>query len=140
MKRTLGYLIGCTVFCTVLNAASLDAATIRVPADQPTIQAAINAASNGDVVQVARGTYIENIDFMGKAIRVVSEQGPEVTIIDGNQAGSVVTFKSHETRDAVLSGFTLQNGMNTFDGGGILVSFASPTIVGNIITDNRAGG
>src|SRR5947208_12634307 len=44
------------------------AATINVPAGQPTIQAAINAASNGDTVLVAPGIYYENINFMGKQI------------------------------------------------------------------------
>ena len=53
------------------------AAIINVPADQPTIQAGINAAVNGDTVLVAPGTYIENIDFIGKAITVKSSGGRE---------------------------------------------------------------
>ena len=39
------------------------ASTIHVPADQPTIQAAINAAAKGDTVLVSPGTYVENINF-----------------------------------------------------------------------------
>jgi hypothetical protein len=50
--------------------------TIHVPADQPTIQKAINVAANGDTVLVAPGTYVENIDFSGKVITVVSSNGP----------------------------------------------------------------
>ena len=46
---------------------------IYVPDDQPTIQAGINAASDGDIVGVADGIYYENIRFMGKAITVASE-------------------------------------------------------------------
>jgi hypothetical protein len=119
------------------------AAVLRVPADHPTIQAAINAAANGDTVQVAPGYYFENINFLGKAIRVTSEQGPQVTVIDGNQAGSVVTFASGETAQAVLNGFTLQNGLPTaaagYRGGGVRIQSSSPTITANLIRNNSAG-
>ena len=118
------------------------AATINVPADQPTIQAAINIASNGDTVLVAPGTYYENINFMGKAITVTSSGGPSVTTINGNAAGSVVTFNSNEGTNSLLSGFTITNGIgsNNANGGGISISLASPTIKGNVITMNSAGG
>jgi nitrous oxidase accessory protein NosD len=116
-------------------------ATIRVPADYASIQQAIGAAASGDTVTVAPGTYYETIDFLGKNITVASEQGPEVTIIDGHDAGSVVSFKSGETRSAVLSGFTLRGGyMNVFGGGGVAILSASPTIRDNIIRDNHACG
>lgn len=59
-------------------------ATIVVPDDYPTIQDAIDAASGGDTVLVKPNTYVESIDFTGKAITVVSEQGANGTIIDGN--------------------------------------------------------
>src|SRR5437016_467439 len=118
--------------------------TIHVPADQPTIQAAINAASNGDTVLVAPGTYLENINFNGKAITVTSSGGPSVTIIDGGGKGSVVTFITGETTSSVLSGFTIRNGQSASgtpgfgSGGGILIKGASPTIRSNVITGNHA--
>ena len=64
------------------------AATIHVPADWPTIQAAINVAVGGDEIIagdeniVAPGTYFENINFLGKAITLRSSDGPLMTIID----------------------------------------------------------
>jgi hypothetical protein len=112
--------------------------TIHVPADQPSIQAAINAAANGDMVLVSSGTYTENINFGGKAITVTSVSGNTVTIIDGGAAGSVVTFKSGEGLASVLSGFTIQNGKTSSSGAGIEINNASPTITGNIVTKNHA--
>lgn len=118
------------------------AKVINVPADYPTIQDAINAANNGDSVVVAAGTYTENINFTGKAITVTSSGGPKTTIIDGNQAGPVATFATSETTASVLNGFTLENGTSTFnsgyDGGGVYISGASPTITKNIIQNNTA--
>ena len=118
--------------------AVCDAATIRVPADAATIQQAIDAAAAGDTVLVSPGTYVENITFRGKAIAVASEQGPEVTIIDGNRAGSVVTFASGENRNSVLEGFTIRNGANNFSGGGVLIQNSAPSIIGNWIVANGA--
>jgi predicted outer membrane repeat protein len=119
-------------------ASATFAATINVPADQPTIQAGINAAVNGDTVLVAPGTYKENINFMGKAITVTSSGGAKVTTIDGGFAASVVTFSTGETSASVLSGFTITNGKASFGGGGIEISSASPTMLKNVIKNNQA--
>ena len=128
---------------TALWAAGLQASVIKVPQDQPTIQAGINAAGTGDTVLVAPGTYVENINFMGKAITVTSSDGPKVTIVDGNAAAPVAAFVKSETTSSVLSGFTLQNGVGTFDfqymGGGVSINNASPTIKGNVIQTSSAG-
>ena len=72
----------------------------------PTLQAGIDSAASGDTVLVAAGTYVENINFMGKAIAVKSESGPSVTVIDGNGANSVVTFATSEGASSELTGFT----------------------------------
>jgi hypothetical protein len=132
-------------FCTVNRAKS---ATIRVPADQPTIQAGIDAARDGDVVIVSRGKYVENINFNGKAITVASFSGPKATIIDGGNVAPVVSFVSGEKQNSAIQGFTLKNGLGSVpplnaSGGGVSVYYSSPSIVGNIITNNstpQAGG
>lgn len=123
-------------FCSTANSQT----TIRVPINVPTIQAAIVAAQDGDTVLVAPGTYFENIDFLGKAILVASESGPNVTVIDGGNVDSAVKFQSEETVASVLRGFTIQHGGVTNFGGGILMLRSSPRITGNIFDSNTAFG
>lgn len=119
--------------------------TIMVPKDYSTLQAAIDAAENGDTVLAAPQTYVENINFAGKAITVKSSAGPQKTFIDGNQEGTVVSFESGEGNDAVLKGFTLTNGRGNSSagfsrGGGLACrNSSSPTVIHNHITKNSAG-
>jgi len=78
------FVLPISIFLSSITPAG--AATIKVPADQPTIQAGIDAAVNGDTVLVADGTYKgegnKGIDFKGKAITVQSQNGPGSCIID----------------------------------------------------------
>jgi parallel beta-helix repeat protein len=121
------------VLCLV-NALGFSA-TLIVPNQYPTIQAGIDAAQEGDLVLVLRGTYFEHIDFKGKGILVKGHEGASDTVIDGMKSGDVVTFTSGEGRDSTLTGFTLTNG----DIEGIHCEDSSPTILENIITKNRLG-
>jgi parallel beta-helix repeat protein len=121
-------------------------ATIYVPEDYPTIQGAIDASANGDTIIVRPGTYVENIDFIGKAITLQSDKGADATIIDGGQAGSVASFENNEGPDSVLAGFTITNGTGTFYkisaghwtnvGGGVFCVESSPIVKQNIIKEN----
>ena len=63
---------------------SARSAVIHVPQDHSTIQEALDAAQNGDTILVDPGTYIELIDFKGKAITVRSSDGAESTTIDAS--------------------------------------------------------
>lgn len=114
-------------------------ATWNVPTDFSTIQAAIDAAVNGDEIWVNSGTYLENIDFKGKAIVVMKLQSaPSKPIIDGTQAGSVVSFLSGEGSDSKLSGFNITNG-NSSQGGGIkMINNSNPLILDCNIYLNKA--
>ena len=123
------------VVIVLYASSSIHADTLKVPGQYPTIQAAIDAASDNDIVLVAPGTYAENIDFLGKAIQVTSSEGKDQTLIDGGQMGSVVTFHNVEGPDSVLDGFTITNGSGVdptgygyYYGGGIHCSSSSPRI------------
>jgi Right handed beta helix region len=118
--------------------AATPAAIIRVPADQPTIQGAINAASNGALILVSPGTYFGNINYLGKAVTIQSTSGADKTFIDAGGVGSVVKFTTMESSQSVLTGFTIQHGRADF-GAGIMIQGASPTITQNIFRDNVQG-
>jgi len=137
MRKTK-FLGGLFLGLLLVVASIAQAAILRVPEDYASIQAAINAAVDGDTVLVNNGTYYENIDFLGKAITVQSVNGASSTTIDGNANGTVVSFVSGETPNSVLDGFTITNGTG-WSGGGIYCSSASPTITNCVITGNTAG-
>ncbi|HEY5998566.1 MAG TPA: right-handed parallel beta-helix repeat-containing protein [bacterium] len=143
LRRILGSALVATIF--LAGAFSIArAATLNVPSQYSTIQAAIAAARSGDNVVVASGVYSGPIYFGAIAITVSSSQGPERTIIKGTANAAVVTFGADQGAVSTLSGFTIMNGggASTY-GGGIATSGSSPVIQNCIIQGNlalRGGG
>jgi hypothetical protein len=117
-----------------------------VPGHYVTIQDAIDAAGNCDVVIVSPGTYRGNISFNGKNITVTSMHPDDpcvvaYTVIDGTGEGSsVVTFSGSEDESCVLDGLTITGGNTPGNGGGICGNGTDATIVNCVITGNHADG
>lgn len=123
-------------FFIFINHLSYSQNIIYVPDQYSKIQFAIDAASNGDIVQVRPGIYYENINFKGKDISLVSEhyfnfgatQLIKDTIIDGGKKGTVIRIQSGESSSALIWGFTIQNGLGAgtndeyTSGGGININ------------------
>jgi parallel beta-helix repeat protein/predicted outer membrane repeat protein len=119
-----------------------------------TVQAGLNASVANDQVRVAAGTYVENITlklevalyggFVGNETDLSQRNwATNKTILDGNQAGSVVTSPSGATLTTRIDGFTIRNGTGTRlgsyrYGGGMYCQTSSPTVVNNTLTGNAA--
>jgi hypothetical protein len=129
---------GLAMLLVLLSGAAAMGSTIHVPTDQPTIQAAIDTAADGDTILVAPGTYQESIDFKAKTLTLQSVGGPAVTIIEGQGLNPAVSFGSAQGPASLLTGFTIQHGAGS-TGAGIVVNQGSPRIVGNIIANNGQG-
>ena len=147
------------IFIMVLSCTYAHADVIRVDIDGEedfdNIQAAIDAAVDGDTIIVSPGQYTVTapITFQGKAITVRSNSGPEQTTIrmsdspDDTDRASVIVFDNGETDRAILDGFTITGGQGCWSdsfagifcqsGGGIFCSNASPTITNCIISGNQ---
>ena len=86
--------------------------------DAPTIQAAIDSTTHRDTVLVAAGTYSGtdnfNLDFKGRRILFMSENGPQFTIIDCQGTPGVprraFTLDDSEVAECIIDGFTVRGG------------------------------
>jgi len=118
---------------------------IFVPTDYPTIQKAIDCSWDGGTVWVADGVYTghgnRDIDFLGKAITVKSENGPENCIIDCQATESDLHrglyFHKGEDAKSILDGFTITNGYESY-GGAVRCAHSCPTIRNCKIIYNNA--
>jgi hypothetical protein len=135
-----------TTIITSLAVLAIDshafAADRLVPSQYATIQAAIDAAANGDVVQVSPGSYAGPIDTKGKAITVRGTADAATTIVSGGD--SVLKCIANEGATTVIENLTFTNGDGS-RGAGVLILGSSPVIrqcriVSNVISSGSQQG
>lgn len=137
MMRSSGMTL-IVVALLVIPAASA-AVTIHVPSGQPTIQAGINAASDGDTVLVACDTYYEHGITMKTGITVLSETGnPACVTIDctgtADQAFYIIGVNS-----SLIAGFTITGGEAPW-GGALYADGSAMTIRDCVFSGNASSG
>jgi predicted outer membrane repeat protein len=119
--------------------------TIRVPQDQPTIQAAVDIARTGDTVLVAPGVYTgegnSDIELGGRSLVLLSAQGPTQTIIAAGGSDTdyhrAFEFNSATGPGLLIDGFTITGG-HAGTGGAIWMRSSSPIIRNCVFVDNTS--
>ncbi|MCK4304009.1 MAG: right-handed parallel beta-helix repeat-containing protein [Candidatus Eisenbacteria sp.] len=117
----------------------LFATTLHVPSQYPTIQSGLDAASLGDSVLVACGTYYEHDILMKSGIVLLSESGTtdsSCVTINAQQLGRVF-YCMNVDNTTTIEGFIITGGV-TDDGAGLVCYDSSPTLVGCTFTGNEA--
>ena len=139
-------LITCLVVSSISGATFADTWTVDDDgkADFDNIQTAVDAASDGDEILVMPGTYTGTgnsvINTTGTQLRIYSSEGPETTIIDGEESRRGIECSSDETNETIFEGFTITRG--TFvgsTGGGLYCKNASPVFINCTFENNTAG-
>ena len=113
--------------------------SIFVPDDYSTIQEAIDSSSNTDAIYVRPGTYHENLYWASRPVSIISTDGPENTIIDGNANDKVFRIHGVSNGGNTLSGFTIKNGSSTehATAGGLHITESDIRLDNLIIKENK---
>lgn len=125
----------------LFSVVSLRGQTLTVPGQYATLSAAVGAATHGDTILVSDGVYyINDLSLQGKNIVLLSVNGPEVTILDGNSAGGILDCVSGESFQTELNGFTLRNGRASAGAAIHILNSSYLTVRNCIIRQNSAPG
>src|SRR5690606_26326506 len=119
--------------------------------DFATIQAALDVAVDGDVIELGSGTFLgdgnRDLDYAGKAVTVRSQAGsPAACVLDceGSEADPhrAVIFDSGEGPGSVLEAVTIRGGASPSGehGGAVVCIASSPTLRDLVFEENAATG
>jgi MYXO-CTERM domain-containing protein len=137
------------------------AATITVNADgsgdYSSVQSAVDAASSGDTIQVASGTYVENVSVSTKTL-YIEGSGVGATVIEGDGSSTVLSVQgaglnlAHLTLSGGTQGLALSGVLGSIStveirdnegadfGGGIGISNSSDMNISNLTIEGNGAG
>jgi len=132
----------CTIFVSAPDSENISQTVllkqadtiIHVPNDEPGIQAAVDAANDGDTVVISPATYTETIHIINKDLNIITHASHLRTIINGNLNGSVFNIQNSKV---ILSGLVLKNGKA--DNGGAIHCENSEIELFNMLIVNNIG-
>ena len=126
LGSSLTFLLFITATLPFFFCGAVDASTISVPDNYPSIQAAINAASPGDTIYVRAGTYDERI-VVNKTVSLIGES-QATTVLKNSDRSSMDSSNVVEVRanGALVANFPIREGMD-----GIRVWDCNDTVIRN---------
>ncbi len=119
------------------SAASVGNTEVTVPDDYTTIQAAINAANQGDIIFVRNGTYPDLNIVVNKSLTIVGENAQNTTIDGGGTADFVFQVLAS---NVVIENFTLRDTSLSQSGPAIRLYNVTNVSVRNVVTQNTYYG
>ena len=108
MSRTFLLLLILVISFAYSYSEDANAATINVPGDQPTIQAAMDAAVDGDTINIAAGTYDEVFLFITKEL-IIQGQGIGTTILDTTGVAGFNVILYPQADNITIRDLTIEN-------------------------------
>ena len=145
MNAILAPILPCVALSVAVALATpvpAPAATIQVPGTHPSVTAALAVATDGDVVQVAEGTFSPSTT--GELFPLVVPDGVTLegagaglSVLDAEGTASVIRIDAASTGTARVTGFTITGG-SADRGGGVQIEGGSPEIAHNLILANVA--
>jgi hypothetical protein len=118
MRRLVVGLVGLALVLASAREGNSTVTNVRIGTTYDTIQGAIDAASNGDTVVVAPGTYYEAVEFRGKSITLTSANHHDRSVVDAtiiHGPADRYVIEMAEGESAAVTGFTITGryGMRT---------------------------
>ncbi len=124
-------LLPATLLAWIVVPAAAD--TLQVPQQYPTIQAAVNAAGTGDIIEVDAGTYLENV-IVNETVTIKGDSSTS-TVVDGGSNDVVFNIQEDNVE---LCNLTVRNG-GSYSGVTIYYPYKGLIIRNTRIIDNAVG-
>jgi hypothetical protein len=137
LPRVLGLLVlaGCAA-----EEADIGETSAEITVCGGSIQAAIDTAPAGAVLDICAGTYSERLVITGKSLTLRGTSGAASTIIDAGALGRALVVADTPSPGVTVKTLTFRNGKHTAEGGAIRCTASKLVISGSVVSGSQAAG